>query len=116
MTLRVGAADIAFAASITQRPRVSMPELPLLSIIIVAYKSRDEIPACLAALPREIDRQRVEVIVIDNSPGDGTGAIVREKFPWVDYRAAETNLGFGRANNAGYARARGEFILFLNPD
>jgi N-acetylglucosaminyl-diphospho-decaprenol L-rhamnosyltransferase len=26
------------------------------------------------------------------------------------------NLGFGRANNLGYARSRGDFVLFLNPD
>jgi hypothetical protein len=116
MTLRVGAADIAFAASITQRPRVSMPELPLLSIIIVAYKSRDEIGPCLASIPRTIAGRAVEVIVVDNSAGDGAGEVVRRDFAWVGYVAAEKNLGFGRANNRGYARARGEFILFLNPD
>jgi N-acetylglucosaminyl-diphospho-decaprenol L-rhamnosyltransferase len=108
--------DIAFAASITQRPRVSTPELPLLSIVIVAYKSRDEIAACLASLPQKLRGRAVEVIVVDNSPGDGAGEIVRTKFPHVAYFAAAENLGFGRANNLGYARSRGEFILFLNPD
>ena len=95
---------------------MSTPELPLLSIIIVAYKSRDEIGACLASLPRRIAGGAVEVIVVDNSPFDGAGELVRRKFPWVDYVPAETNLGFGRANNLGYTRARGECILFLNPD
>jgi len=33
-----------------------MPDLPLLSVIIVAYKSRDEIGPCLASLPRELAR------------------------------------------------------------
>jgi GT2 family glycosyltransferase len=116
MTLSDGAADIAFPASITQRRRVSTPELPLLSIVIVAYKSRDEIGACLAALPRSLAGRAVEVVVVDNSPGDGAGEIVRRDFGWVDYVAAERNLGFGRANNRGYARTRGEFLLFLNPD
>ena len=116
MTLKGGAADIALAASIAQRRHVSTPELPLLSVIIVAYQSRDEIGACLASLPRALERRAVEVIVVDNSPGDGAGEIVRRDFPWVNYVAAERNLGFGRANNRGYACARGEFILFLNPD
>ena len=118
MTLRVGALDIAFAASITQRPRVSTPELPLLSIIIVAYKSRDEIGPCLASLPPTLEGRRVEIVVVDNSPGeaDGCGERVRREFPAADYVAAEENLGFGRANNLGCRRARGEFILFLNPD
>jgi N-acetylglucosaminyl-diphospho-decaprenol L-rhamnosyltransferase len=98
-----------------------MSELPLLSIIIVAYRSRDEIAACLASLPRELPGfeegcTAVEVAVVDNSPGDGAGELVRRDFPWVQYVPAETNLGFGRANNLGYARSRGQYVLFLNPD
>jgi GT2 family glycosyltransferase len=96
---------------------------PLLSIVIVAYKSRDEIGPCLASLPRELaladgTRGPVEIVVVDNSPGDGTGAIVRERFPWVIYVPTEQNLGFGRANNLGYAQASPdtEYVLFLNPD
>ena len=116
MTLIVGAAGIAFAASITQRPRVSMPESPLLSIIIVAYKSRDEIGACLRSLPRSLGNRAVEIVVVDNSPGDGAGALIQRDFPHVSHLAAPENLGFGRANNLGYASSRGEFVLFLNPD
>ena len=93
-----------------------MPELPLLSIVIVAYHSRDEIGPGLASLPRTLEDRPVEVIVVDNSPGDGTEARVAPNFPGAAYVPAPTNLGFGRANNRGYARARGEFILFLNPD
>ena len=95
---------------------MSTPELPLLSVVIVAYQSRDEIGPCLGSLPRRIAGRAIEVIVVDNSPGDGTGERVRRDFPWVDYLAAEANLGFGRANNRGYARSRGEHVLFLNPD
>lgn len=96
---------------------------PLLSVVIVAYKSRDEIGACLASLPRALALPDgaggdVEVIVVDNSPGDGAGEIARARFPQVTYVAAEKNLGFGRANNVGFARANhaSEFVLFLNPD
>ncbi|MDE3084843.1 MAG: glycosyltransferase family 2 protein [Verrucomicrobiota bacterium] len=89
---------------------------PLLSVIIVAYKSCDEIGPCLVSLPREIQGRSVEAIVVDNSPDDGAGEIVRTQFKWVGYVAAAENLGFGRANNLGYARSRGECVLFLNPD
>jgi N-acetylglucosaminyl-diphospho-decaprenol L-rhamnosyltransferase len=89
---------------------------PLLSIIIVAYKSRAEIEACLDSLPATLADRSVEVIVVDNSPGDGTDEIVRRRFPRVTYFAPGDNLGFGRANNAGYARSTGEYVLFLNPD
>jgi GT2 family glycosyltransferase len=101
---------------VTQRPRVSMPEPALLSIVIVAYQSRDEIGPCLASLPRSLDGGRVEVVVVDNSPGDGAGELIRREYPWVDYVPAPENLGFGRGNNRGYARTSGAFVLFLNPD
>jgi GT2 family glycosyltransferase len=89
---------------------------PLLSVIIVAYRSRDEIGPCLASLPREVAGRPVEVVVVDNSPDDGAGEIVRRDFPEVHYLAAGENLGFGRANNLGYRHATGDLILFLNPD
>ena len=88
-----------------------------LSIIVVAYRSRDEIGDCLASLPREIGGRRTEVVVVDNSlDTDGTGLVVRGEFPWVDYVVPAENLGFGRGNNLGYARTTGECVLFLNPD
>jgi hypothetical protein len=89
---------------------------PWLSVIIVAYRSRDEIGPCLASLPRELQGRAVEGTVVDNSPEDGAGEIVRRGFPWVRYLALPENLGFGRANNFGYREATGECILFLNPD
>ena len=96
------------------------PSPPLLSIVIVAYKSRDEISGCLTSLPQAVGEHGVEVIVVDNSPGDGDGSgeIVQRDFPWVKYVAAPTNLGFGRANNLGYSLTDpiSEFVLFLNPD
>ena len=90
--------------------------MPLLSIIIVAYKSRPEIGAALGSLPRQLLGRSVEVIVVDNFPADGIGALVQAEFPWADYIAAPTNLGFGGANNLGYVRSTGECVLFLNPD
>lgn len=89
---------------------------PLLSVVIVAYKSRDEIAACLASIPHHIDGGVVETIVVDNSAGDGTGQIVRQKFAHVTYIDPGANLGFGRANNLGFRRCHGAFVLFLNPD
>ncbi len=88
----------------------------MLSIVIVAYKSRDEIGACLGSLPVLLMGRSVETIVVDNSPGDGAGELIRSEFPHVHYLAAPENLGFGRANNRGYSASRGEYVLFLNPD
>lgn len=89
---------------------------PILTIIIVSYRSREEIGASLASLPREALGRPVEVVVVDNFPGDGTGRFVREAYPWVAYLDPGANLGFGRANNLGFSRTKGECVLYLNPD
>ena len=89
---------------------------PILSVIIVAYKSRDELPACLGSLPRELLGRPVEVCVVNNSPGDGVAELVQRDFPAVRLIEPGPNLGFGRANNLGYRATSGECVLFLNPD
>jgi N-acetylglucosaminyl-diphospho-decaprenol L-rhamnosyltransferase len=103
--------------NISENQHVASADGPILSVVVVAYRSRDEIAACLGSLPREIGGRLVETVVVDNSlDADGTGGLVREAYPWADYVAPEENLGFGRANNLGYARTSAECVLFLNPD
>ncbi|HWA27685.1 MAG TPA: glycosyltransferase family 2 protein [Lacunisphaera sp.] len=94
-----------------------MPDsAPLLSIVIVAYKSRDELPACLGSLPRELAGGRVEVCVVNNSAGDGVAEWMAREFPAMRLIEPGVNTGFGRANNLGYRATSGECVLFLNPD
>lgn len=93
-----------------------MSDLPVLSIIIVAYQSGGELPACLGSLPRELLGRPVEVCVVNNSPGDGVAAWMARAFPGMRCFEPESNLGFGRANNLGYRATTGECVLFLNPD
>jgi len=88
----------------------------LLSIVIVAYKSRDELSACLASLPQELLGRPVEVCVVNNSTGDGVAGWMAQEFPMMRLIETEQNLGFGRANNLGYRATSGECVLFLNPD
>jgi len=89
---------------------------PILSIIIVAYQSRAELPACLGSLPQELLGRPVEVCVVNNSPGDGVAEWMARDFPAVRFIEPGTNAGFGRANNLGYRATTGECVLFLNPD
>lgn len=91
-------------------------DTPILSVIIVTYLSRDEIRECLESIPRTLLERPVEVIVVENASGDGIGTIMEAEFPWVTFLGLPENLGFGKANNLGYERARGDYVLFLNPD
>lgn len=90
--------------------------LPILSVIIVGYRSREELPACLGSLPCELLGRLVEVCVVNNSPGDGVAAWIAQTHPEVHLIEPGANLGFGRANNAGFRATTGECVLFLNPD
>jgi len=89
---------------------------PILSVIIVAYKSRDELPVCLGSLPVTLLSRPVEICVVNNSPGDGVAAWIAREFPRVRFLEPGENLGFGRGNNLGFAQTSGECVLFLNPD
>ena len=89
---------------------------PVLSVIIVTYKSRHEIDDCLESIPIHVRQGPVEVIVVDNNSGDGLVEHVRDRYPEVILLAMPENLGFGKANNVGYARCTGDYVLFLNPD
>jgi len=91
-------------------------DLPILTVIIVAYKSRPEIGECLESLPTEIDGRPVEAVVVDNHPEDGTSDFVRMAFPNTLVKVPPKNVGFGVGNNIGFEATVGEVVLFLNPD
>ena len=90
--------------------------LPILSIVIVAYKSRAELGACLGSLPCDLLGRRVEVCVVNNSAKDGVAEWLADAFPAVLFLEPGPNLGFGRANNLGFHATTGDGVLFLNPD
>lgn len=86
------------------------------SIIIVSYNTKDHLQRCLSSIYEKTSRITFEVLVIDNASTDGSCAMVRANFPAVILVANETNLGFGKANNLGAHKARGNYLFFLNSD
>lgn len=86
------------------------------SVIIVNYNVKYFLEVCLHSVIRAARGFDVEVIVTDNHSQDGSCAMIREQFPDVILIENKDNKGFSRANNQGVAIARGEYILFLNPD
>ncbi len=86
------------------------------SVVIVTYHCRDEALACLASLPAAAAHSSVEVIVLDNNSGDGTVEAVSERYPDALVLASEDNLGFAVGVNRAAEKARGRYVLLLNPD
>ena len=88
----------------------------MLSIIIVNYRVKYFTEQCLYSVQRAIEGMHAEVMVVDNNSADESVAYLQEKFPWVSFIENKENVGYARANNQGWQCARGEVILFLNPD
>jgi N-acetylglucosaminyl-diphospho-decaprenol L-rhamnosyltransferase len=86
------------------------------SVVIVNYKVRDLLGACLRSLEHDLRVLRGEVWVVDNASGDGSVEMVRAEFPWVRLIPNEQNLGYGAANNQAIRQASGRYVLVLNPD
>lgn len=89
---------------------------PIVSIIIVNYNNGDVLPACLKSIRKWVDLEQTELIVVDNQSSDDSVNKLSAEFPEVQWLLAGENLGFGRANNLGATKARGEFLFLLNPD
>jgi len=87
-----------------------------LSIIIVNWKVKDLLENCLRSIFEQTKNISFEVFVVDNASGDGSVEMVREKFPQVDLTASAENLGFAKGNNLAIKKARGRYVLLLNPD
>jgi GT2 family glycosyltransferase len=87
-----------------------------LSILIVNWNTRDRTLACINSIRRFAPGPEVQVIVIDNASEDGSVEAFRGADADVEIIENRENAGFGRANNAGLQRARGDVVLFLNSD
>lgn len=86
------------------------------SVIVVNYYSLDEMNQCIEHIQAGTFDGVVEILVVNNSPGDGTAQCMREQYPDVVYLEPGENLGFGRACNYGFERAGGKYMLLVNPD
>lgn len=90
-----------------------------LSIIIVAYNTRDFVAACLRSLEKAEPAMKkagysMQVIVSDNG-SDDTGEMIKKDFPDVLYQKND-NVGFAKGNNIVKHLCKGKYILMLNPD
>jgi GT2 family glycosyltransferase len=84
-----------------------------LSAVVVIHDSRRELTALLDSIERYLP-QPPQVVVVDTGSRDGGGEMARAR--GAEVVGLPDNPGFGAANNAGVARARGEVTALLNPD
>jgi len=83
------------------------------SAVIVNYDGGRLLLECLASLRGQ---GVAEVILVDNGSADGSAARAAAEFPDLEVLTPERNLGFAGGANLGARGARGDLLLFLNPD
>ena len=83
-----------------------------ISIIIVHWNTPDELKTQIAKLKLQKD---VEIVVVDNNSEEHPSWI-KKQFENIRLIQNTKNLGFAAACNQGAKIAKGEWLLFLNPD
>lgn len=106
---------LALESQTALEPTLAAKTLPLSSVIIVNFNGRRYIKQCLRSL-LHVPSPNHEIVLVDNASTDGSAEYVERSFPEVQLIRNEFNLGFGQGSNIGARRARGKYLVFLNPD
>lgn len=86
------------------------------SIIIVNYNTSALINDCIRSIFNYTKGIDYEIIVVDNASENLSETIESASDPRVHLIQLPKNVGFGRANNAGFKVAQGRNLFCLNPD
>jgi glycosyltransferase involved in cell wall biosynthesis len=91
------------------------PTDPVVSVIIPCYHSHGTLAACLDSL-RDQSHRDFEVILIDSTPDDDRAVSIAEVYSFVRCHKSTTRLSAHAARNLGARHARGELLVFIDPD
>lgn len=93
---------------------------PDVSIIVLNYRTPKLVVYNLLGLDKLNIPVNYEIILIDNGSGDQSETLFNQeligKIKNLTYVSTGRNLGFAGGNNVGIRRARGRYVLILNPD
>ena len=90
-------------------------DLPLVSVVMPCLNERDSVGQCVRAAYAGLAAAGLpgEVIVADNGSTDGSPRIAAEAGAWV---VREPRRGYGNAYLAGFAAARGRYLVMGDSD
>ena len=87
-----------------------------ISIIIVYYKIKKELFACIESIIASDPKMSYEIIVVDNDEKKTLASDLLQRHPKVRYIPNPVNNGWGGGTNIGAKYAQGTYLFFLNPD
>lgn len=85
-------------------------------VSIVSYNTKDLTKNCLESILQKTWKSKIEIWLVDNASKDGSVEFFKEHYPQIHLMANKKNLGFGKAHNQVFQKARGDFFLVLNSD
>ena len=91
------------------------------AFVVVTWNSATHIRKCIESIvAHALPTQRLKTItVIDNASTDETPAILTElkgAVPGLRVTLRDRNIGFGAANNTGFAEVPARYYVLMNPD
>lgn len=85
-------------------------------VSVVNYNTGQLTKNCLETIFGPSWHNEIEVWLVDNGSVDGSVKFLKNSFPQIHLIANKKNLGFGRAHNQVFKKAKGDFFLVLNSD
>ncbi len=97
-------------------PATQRTTSPVISVLIVNFRSTDLLETCLDALQQSTIAERLEIIVVDNASPGFNADDLRRRHAHVQFLPQATNTTYTGGNNLAFERATGDYVLLLNPD
>jgi GT2 family glycosyltransferase/glycosyltransferase involved in cell wall biosynthesis len=115
--------EFAKANTWNQRVEILKGELlslfPPVSIIVISFNNLDYTKLCLESICKHTSYPNYEIIIVDNGSDQDTIAYLKHfqsNHGKTSLVLNQNNEGFSKANNQGFRKSKGEYILFLNND
>jgi GT2 family glycosyltransferase len=92
------------------------PPQPIrVTALVVSHNRADLLRRAIEALERSEEREKIEILVVDNGSADASAELESE-FPNTRFIRMPRNFGLTKALNVGVRGAAGEFIFLLHED
>jgi GT2 family glycosyltransferase len=101
---------------LTPQSNPDQPKVPpRVSVVVVSRNRAGLLRACLESIEASQERDRLQVIVVDNGSTDGAARLDND-FPNTQFIRLPKNFGLTKALNLGWRAADAEYVLFLHDD
>lgn len=87
-----------------------------ISVIIINYNTDALTLQAVASVFRYVKGFSFEIIVVDNNSKETRVGNDLASYPNTYFYQLDTNIGFGKANNFGYSKSKGNYIFLFNSD